>query len=550
MIQSSDETPAALLNRGIEMGEKGELDKAAELMTAAAKDQNYDFLIRAGAALEGIKRFGKAQKIYSRAMKLKPGNFLTYSRLGALFAELEDFPLAVKNLEKAVELNPGEGDLYYNLALVYQSLSENDKAIKALEAALEKGARAFTVYGTLARIYEQSNQIGKLEEVLEAGLKECPDDPFLNFNSAVLERRRDNPEKALQRLEACLNSATLKKPGEEFQELEDMELLASFELGRNYDKLGEYDKAFGHFAKANRLAAKIPSRNPPRKEQALANITGLRQLDYTNWQNLTADPLENSNLTPVFLVGFPRSGTTLLHQILDGHSNLEALEEQPLLAALTEYISTQKGGFPAGLKDLDKAGLNQLRDSYMKGLNNLQTKPGKIRMVDKLPMNIIKAPLIVKLFPEAKFILALRHPCDCTLSCFMQNFDLNHAMMNFLSLEDATHYYRETFSLWLKYRREMNLDVHMVRYEDVVENLEREARAVISFLGMEWQDQVLDYRQQAREKKRINTPSYHQVIKPIYQHARGRWQRYQKHLDPFLERLAPYIEEFGYGDQD
>lgn len=550
MIQSPDKTPAALLKRGIEIGQEGELDKAAELMTAAAKDQNYDFLIRAGSALEGIKRFGKAQEIYSQAMKLKPGNFLTYSKLGALFAELEDFPLAVKNLEKAVELNPGEGNLHYNLALVYQSLSEFDQAIKALEAALEKGAQAFMVYGTLARIYEQSNQIGKLKKVLEAGLKECPDDPFLNFNSAVLERRQGNPGKALQRLEVCLNSATLKKPGKEFQELEDLELLASFELGRNYDKLGEYDKAFGHFAEANRLAANIPFRNPPSKEQALANIAGLRRLDYTNWRNQTADPLENSNLTPVFLVGFPRSGTTLLHQILDGHSNLEALEEKPLLAALTEYISTHKGGFPAALKDLDKTELNQLRDSYMRGLNNLQTKPGKVRMVDKLPMNIIKAPLIVKLFPEAKFILALRHPCDCTLSCFMQNFNLNNAMMNFLNLEDATHYYHETFSLWFKYRREMDLDVHLVRYEDLVENLERQARAVISFLGMEWQDQVLNYRQQAREKKRINTPSYHQVIKPIYQHAKGRWRRYQKHLDPFLERLAPYIEEFGYDGQD
>jgi len=550
MTKTPHETPEALLDRGIALGEKGDLDQAADLMMKAAKGQDYDFLLKAGAALEGIKRFGKAQELYAWAMKLEPENFLTYFRLGALFAELEKFPLAIRNLERAVELNPGNGDLHYNLALTYQSAGEIDKAIASLETALEKGTEAYMAYGTLARIYEQANQMEKLAAVLEAGLKDCPDDPFLNYNAAIMARRGNDPELALKHLQMCLNSEIMRQQGDESQNVKDMKQLAGFELGRIYDILGNYDKAYRHFAEANRLAGEVLFLNPPDKQKSLENIAKMRALNYSGWQTLTADPLEDPALTPVFLIGFPRSGTTLLHQVLDGHLNLEVLEERPLIAVLTEHIDTSLGGFPGGLKTMDKTALNKIRDGYMRGLGNMQTKPGKVRMVDKLPMNIIKAPLMAKLFPDAKFILALRHPCDCTLSCFMQNFDLNHAMMNFLNMDDATRYYDETFSLWFKYLREMDLDVHMVRYEDVVDDLEHEARAVIAFLGLDWQDQVLQYREQAKAKKRINTPSYHQVVKPIYKGAKGRWRRYEKYLTPYIGRLMPYINEFGYGGQD
>jgi len=146
MTKTPHETPEALLDRGIALGEKGDLDQAADLMMKAAKGQDYDFLLKAGAALEGIKRFGKAQELYAWAMKLEPENFLTYFRLGALFAELEKVPLAIRNLERAVELNPGNGDLHYNLALTYQSAGEIDKAIASLGLAFRLSAETQTKY--------------------------------------------------------------------------------------------------------------------------------------------------------------------------------------------------------------------------------------------------------------------------------------------------------------------------------------------------------------------------------------------------------------------
>ena len=292
--------------------------------------------------------------------------------------------------------------------------------------------------------------------------------------------------------------------------IHEMKMGIDFEKGRNYDKLGKYDKAYSAFSDANERAGNSFFLRVPKKEQSLGNIANFRALELDNWFDTTAEPLSRADKTPVFLVGFPRSGTTLLHQILDGHSKLQVLEEEPFLAGVLTGIQNNFGGVVAGLKNLDQKTLNDFRDNYMNEARKLKTKKGKILFIDKLPLHIVQVPLIKKLFPDAKIIMALRHPCDCTLSCFMQNFGLNHAMMNFLSLDDATHYYDQVFSLWQSYEKELDLDYIKVRYEDVVNNLEREARALISFIGVPWEDGVLKYREQAMAKTRINTPSYSQ----------------------------------------
>jgi len=538
----------ARFEEAIKLGQEGQLDEAAGVFASLAKEfpDDYGFLIEAGRQLEYVRRFGKAQEVYARAMQLEPDNYLTYAKLGALYVEIEKYPIAIKNLEHAVELAPEDADLHYNLALAYLAVQDLDRAITELETTLSLGGRAHLAFGTLSRIYEQTNQMDKLQGVLDVALEHFPDDPFLNFNAGVLERRNGNFEKALAHLDKCLSPEAAAQEKTITMDLEDMKMAASFEYGRIYDKLGDYDKAFKAFIDGNKFSADNFFLQVPNKDEALENVAKLRELDLTGWSKTTADPLAKAEKTPIFLVGFPRSGTTLLHQVLDGHSRLEVIEEKPLLSAVSTHIEQNLGGFPGALTSLDTKTFNTFRDEYMGGLKKMQDGEGDVRFVDKLPLHIIKVPLIKKMFPDAKFILALRHPCDSTLSCFMQNFGLNNAMMNFLSLDDATRYYDQVFSLWLKYVDKLDLDYTQVRYEDVVTDLEKEARSVISFLGLPWEDGVLQYREQAKAKKRISTPSYSQVVQPIYTDASGRWKRYEKYLEPYLDRLAPYCEAFGY----
>lgn len=153
--------------------------------------------------------------------------------------------------------------------------------------------------------------------------------------------------------------------------------------------------------------------------------------------------------------------------------------------------------------------------------------------------------MLARLFPAARFIFALRDPRDVVLSCFMQTFTLNEAMRHFLSLEETADFYTAVMDVGRRTCAEVPERIHQVRYEDLVGDTEAEARKLLGSLGLPWEPAVLDFQATAK-RRRINTPSYHQVARPIYRDARGRWRRYAAELEPVMGKLEPYIEAFGY----
>ena len=169
-------------------------------------------------------------------------------------------------------------------------------------------------------------------------------------------------------------------------------------------------------------------------------------------------------------------------------------------------------------------------------------------MIDKMPLNIVHAVMIWRIFPRAKMILALRHPYDVCLSCFMQNFEIAPAMANFFTLEDAANLYGKVMTLWRKYVRVPPFDVHVVKYEDFVEDFETETGALLKFLGTEWVDSMIEYTEHAKKRARIATVSYDQVVEPIYQSAQFRWKRYRNEIGTSLDSLKPFVELFGYDE--
>lgn len=172
-------------------------------------------------------------------------------------------------------------------------------------------------------------------------------------------------------------------------------------------------------------------------------------------------------------------------------------------------------------------------------------KPGKL-VIDKYPLMTLRAAFIHRAFQDAKFIFALRHPCDVVLSCFMQSFRVTSAMASFLTLENAAKFYDAAMEHWFKAREILPLDVHTVRYEDMVLDLEGELRPLLGFLGLEWDAPLLDHQKTAKDRGCIRTPSYAQVTEKIYTRSSGRWQSYRKHMEPILPTLEPWIERFGY----
>jgi hypothetical protein len=168
------------------------------------------------------------------------------------------------------------------------------------------------------------------------------------------------------------------------------------------------------------------------------------------------------------------------------------------------------------------------------------------RLIDKSPLHLNNVQFIHRLFPDAQYILALRHPADSVLSCFISSFRLNPSMANFLRLDTAAEFYDLAFTNWETTRALFPLRVHTIRYEDLVERTEDELRKVAEAIGLEWHDDLLDHQTTAANRGVIPTASYAQVTEPIYRRSVDRWRNYRKHLEPILPTLKPWIDKFGY----
>jgi hypothetical protein len=167
-------------------------------------------------------------------------------------------------------------------------------------------------------------------------------------------------------------------------------------------------------------------------------------------------------------------------------------------------------------------------------------------VIDKNPLSMIRMPLIHRLFPDAKIILAMRHPCDVVLSCYMQNFKATEAMSSFLDLSNASRTYDRIFAYWEKCREVLPINVHMLRYEAMIEDLESTTRPLFDFLDLPWEEQVLDHQKTAIGRGFIRTPSYAQVTEKIYSSASGRWNRYRGYMTEVLPILEPWVSRYGY----
>ena len=240
-----------------------------------------------------------------------------------------------------------------------------------------------------------------------------------------------------------------------------------------------------------------------------------------------------------FLGGHPRSGTTLIEQVLDAHPGVAALDEP------TAFQDVLQPAF-FGTREFTPQRLNRGRRRYLDALAQElgRTAEGKL-LVDKNPSPTARLPIWLRVFPELRVLVALRDPRDVVLSCYFQNIPLNGMNVNFLSLERLTRHYADLMDVWLAVRQWEGLVGLETRYEDTVGNLEQEGRRVTEFLGLPWHDdQMRFYEKSAR--KQFYSPTYQDVTQPVYARSVARWRHYEKHLAPVLPSLEPYCRTFGY----
>lgn len=472
-----------------------------------------------------------ADRHYARTIELQPNHLQALSNRGAALLAMGNSDEAARCLQRANELYPGVPQVLCNLALLHQAQGAHEDARAYCREALHQDPNFLDAIAMLAELHEKSSQMELAKEWLNRGYAISADHPSLNLTAARVEQREGQTDAAVARLERLRSS---------LHESAQADLLLL--LGQLYDKKKDPARAFHCLSEGNRLKSSALLADVEASERYLKRIEKLRQRFRADrpetWQPFPDDDFVDN---PIFLFGFPRSGTTLLEQILDSHPKLQAIPEKPTIAAVAQALQERP------LSSLTLQDVRALRKVYFDAVAGyVQRKPGHL-LVDKMPLNTVEVQLIWRLFPNAKCLLAIRHPCDATFSCFMQNFVINNAMSTFFTLEKTAQAYAGVMSLWREYIAVLPVKYYRIRYEDLVADQVGETRRLLEFLGLEWNESVLHQDEHARTRN-ITTPSYHQVTRPIYQDAKYRWKRYEKYMQTVLPVLQPYIDYFDYGE--
>ena len=479
-------------------------------------------------ALAAAGQIAEAEQQLRRMAEDFPKDAMPLRELHAMLKGNGREEAALEAIDEAVRRAPSDIDLLMALASHHLSMLHNDAAEDAYRRVLKLEPNNDLANIGLAVVFELSNQADELASLVEQVQKRGVGEEALNFIRAMDHRRAKRFAEGL---------AALERVPEELESTRRFHL-----LGQLHEGAGNYDEAFDAFSRMNALQAKDPTR-PAERASAYRDSLRLQIGTVTpawvkRWRN---EKREDDRPPPVFLVGFPRSGTTLLDTMLMGHPQIEVLEEEPTLLEAAKRLQPF-----ADLPAASDSQVREARDEYFRiAEHRSQAAPGKL-LIDKNPLSMNLLPIIHRLFPGAPILLALRHPCDAVFSCYAANFKLNDGMSNFLRLDTAAELYDLSFQYFEQAQGLLGLPVHRVVYENLVADGETELRSIVDFLGLKWSDEVLDHQATAARRGRIKTASYAQVGQAIYTHGAGRWTNFRKHLEPVLPILEPWVQKFGY----
>jgi len=329
----------------------------------------------------------------------------------------------------------------------------------------------------------------------------------------------------------------------------NLDALVQFSYGKAQDKLGRFESAHAAFARGNASRAHefaVEKRFGANKP--LASSKAIAETFKRDWVDTWAE-IDAPGTMPrhAVIAGLPRSGTTLLDTILRAHGAFELLEEEPAMNLAFSALIGRVGGWPS-LAAIDQAEVGRFRTEYKEAVEHIldRSLSADDYLIDRHPGNTSLVGAISRMLPDTKIIFIARHPLDVILSGFMQDFALGEATANLLSIEKAATYYETTMKAFDASVEATGLDVHVVRYEDLVADTEGEMRRILAFLEVEWRDAVLDHQGAALKRDRIRTASFDQVRQPIYQTSRYRWKNYRFALEMHMDQVRPWIEKFGY----
>ncbi len=511
--------------------------------------------VKLAFCLAQIGRYEESEEIARAAYVLKPKTTEDMFILMDTFLELNRPWYAIPLAKKLIDKEPANITFRTRLVGAYLSAGVMCRAEEEARRTLNLAPKSPGLYRLLAQATMICSGWDEAMEIVEEGLKLDPDNEFLLIQKASILEKKGRDQESFEIIKRFFSDRKTFNPQavnilatlcKKFKvEKEGIELLketlqnkglsqgyissVKFTLAELYDSIGDYDNAFYNLKEANDLETKVYNRT--REEEYFARLKEVFTREF-----FTKSPRSSiATRKPIFIVGMPRSGTSLTEQILATHPDVFGAGELAKVGEISAELGKWLGKnlpFPEVMKEINQDVLNKAAQEYLDFIDSLSG--GRFLFVtDKMPQNFIYMGLMVLIFPDAKIIHCKRNPLDTCLSNYFQNFAA--AGLSFAyNLEDLGHYYRLYLDIMEHWRKVLPVAFYESQYEELVSNPREKVKALLDFCGLPWYEGCLEFH---KTKRDVKTASYDQVRKPLYKKSVARWKRYEKHLEPLKKIL-------------
>jgi len=576
-------------NLGNVLQELGRLDEAAACFRQVIelKPSHAEAHYNLGIAQLALRRLDEAVASFRRAVELKPSYAAAHYNLGLAFKQQGRFEQAVLSYREAIEHAPENASAHLNLGTALQSLGKLEEAIESFRRALERRTDFAEAHNNLGNAHQQRGELDVALGCYERAIAIRPDHAEAHHNLGITLREQGRMEPAetsfrraleirpdyveahhnlgdtlqesgrLEEAEASLrrtielkpdyaqghyNLSLLKKFSAGDVQIEQMEaLLASecssdedrlflhFALGKAYDDLQQYDRAFGHYSAGNRWKRQQIQYSAEAQARDVSELIAFFSVErFADW----GDSLSVDSELPIFIVGMPRSGTTLVEQIVASHPDAFGAGELMHVTNLAHRMSATSVDakpFPFCLEELAPGDARSAAAAHIAALQ--KTAPQARRIADKMPFNFFLLGLIALLWPRSRIVHCLRDPMAVGFSCYTRNFTgQQHFAWN---LKEIGAYWREYDRLARHWKQVLPTPMLELSYENLVQHPEQQIRRLIDHCGLDWHDQCLAFH---RTRRQVRTGT--DVLRPIYKQALDKWRNYEQHLEPLKRALT------------
>jgi len=513
--------PMLLTNLGNALQVQGEIEQAVDWFSKAiARDPNFAGAHNnLGNALRDLGRFKEADASYRQAIAFNPNYADSHYNLGSVLFQLDELDEAVSYFQNAIELDPGHAEAYNGLGNALAYLGETDRAIASYRKAIKINPRHNKAHKGLGNLL---SDLGEIDGAIASYRRVIEIDPgnadvYRTLSSNKKYTKYDDDIEAMESLYESKNISEVPK------------MHLAFGLGKAYEDLGEYEKSMQFILQATRLKRASLDYSISESENLFDNI----KTTFTSSFFSAREGMGNQDRTPIFILGMPRSGTSLVEQILASHADVFGAGELNDLPVLIRKIAPADSSrqFPANITDLDSEALENLGKQYIARVR--RHSPEANFICDKLPPNFLRIGLIRAILPNAKIIHCTRDPMDNCLSLFKNYF--SSAIDYSYELTELGQYYNLYLDLMQHWRDAMPEFIYDLSYESLIDEQESQIRQLLDFCHLPWDDACLDFH---KTRRKVRTASNAQVRRPIYKDSVKLWKRYEKQLEPL--RVAIY----------